>query len=152
MVPEVHRQLTIKTTVDHHNPSEPQSADHKLSAQALATKLETLKREQERCSNMNHEGHHHRSQHSTSSVKSRMPIDEDLQKRAQDTIHEILEKLEHQRQESDFTYNPSLIPGIEDNTSGRLRHIHQVNPELLKETIYAPSIKQSHGNANLRHG
>ncbi|KAF9994665.1 hypothetical protein BGZ80_000839 [Entomortierella chlamydospora] len=157
MVPEPQRQLTINTnkTFDsanyHQMHSVSHNEEHLLSANGLATKLEKLKVEQERCKAMNHDHHHHRltSQHST---KGTLQIDQDLQKRAQETIHEILERLEHQKHESEFS---TFAPGVEDNggISGRARHTYALNPDLLKDTIYArSSLRQSHGNANLRHG
>ncbi|KAF9352304.1 hypothetical protein BGX26_009858 [Mortierella sp. AD094] len=160
MVPELQSQLTINTKVEthikkldsanyHQMHSVSHSEDHLLSANDLATKLEKLKVEQERCNAKIHDHHHHTSQHSSMGT---LQIDQDLQKRAQETIHEILERLEHQKHESELS---TYVPGVEENggISGRARHTHHLNPDLLKDTIYAhSSLRQSHGNANLRHG
>ncbi|KAI1316934.1 hypothetical protein EDD11_009335 [Mortierella claussenii] len=142
-----------------HNKSHGQSQeDHTLSTEDLTRKLEELQaqQEQERLHRahetvVRHEHHHH--SHSHSHGGKPIKIDAGLQKRAQETLHEILERLERQKLESDLlTHNAA--PGMEDNGSGRTMHVHRLSPALLDQEgdlgRYR-SLRQSHGNANLRH-
>jgi hypothetical protein len=44
------------------------------------------------------------------------------------------------------------VPGMEDNGNGRMRHTQGLSPEVLRElSLRHRSLKQSHGQANLRH-
>ncbi|KAF9109693.1 hypothetical protein BGX27_007299 [Mortierella sp. AM989] len=175
MVPEPQRHLTINTTIEkihihqhrhtsqsteesnndmsesmeyeyHRGHAESRSVDNLVSATDLANKLEKLKEEQDKYTAMC-EHHRHRSHHASVGT---VQINKDLQRRAQDTVQEILERLEHQRNGSDSSSH-NAVPGVENNGDGRMRHINRVNPDLLKDTIYGHSLRQSHGNANLRH-
>ncbi|KAF9914324.1 hypothetical protein BX616_008529 [Lobosporangium transversale] len=141
--------------------------DHSLSAEDLALRLEQLQLELEQERAKSSRGRGSRREQPSSSVshpQQQRPhrlfgvpieIDADLHKRAQVTLNEILERLERQKMESDpFAYNNNnIIPGIEDNGFGRVRHTHKLNPKLLerRDLSHAQTLRQSHGNANLRH-
>ncbi|KAF9906869.1 hypothetical protein EC991_000233 [Linnemannia zychae] len=110
---------------------------------------------------------HHRRHHSRSRSRSRdhsrsrsaISVDTELQKWSHEALHEILEHLEHRRRESEFFHQGDdssafgLAPGLEDNGSGRMRHTQGgLSPEILKDlNSRHRSLKQSHGQANLRH-
>ncbi|KAG0277217.1 hypothetical protein BGZ95_006289 [Linnemannia exigua] len=109
---------------------------------------------------------HHRRHHSRSRSRSRhdsrqrssIAVDPELQKWSHEALHEILEHLEHQRRESEFFLQGDdsgfgLAPGLEDNGSGRMRHTQGgLSPEILRDlSSRHRSLKQSHGQANLRH-
>ncbi|KAK3838226.1 MAG: hypothetical protein J3R72DRAFT_423265 [Linnemannia gamsii] len=117
-----------------------------------------------------HEGEHHRhrSHHRRHHSRSRsrhhsrqrstITVDPELQKWSHETLHEILEHLEQQRRESEFFHQSDdsgfgLAPGLEDNGSGRMRHTQGgLSPEILRDlSSRHRSLKQSHGQANLRH-
>ncbi|KAF9099771.1 hypothetical protein BGX23_012165 [Mortierella sp. AD031] len=98
--------------------------------------------------------HHHRRHSSQRHHHRQVTIDPELQKWGHEQLHEILERLEHQRRESEFfqhTFAEGVVPGMEDNGSGRLRHTHSLSPEILKDLSLLHTLKQSHGQANLRH-
>ncbi|KAF9435623.1 hypothetical protein BGZ76_005883 [Entomortierella beljakovae] len=126
-----------------HDHAKSHSKDHSVSAEDLSDKLERLREELEH----SHTSHRERREHRHQSPSH---MDKEFTKRAHETIHEILERLERQKHENDFTFNHSM-PGIEDNGVGRVRHTYRLNPNLL-DASGSLSLKQSHGNANLRHG
>ncbi|KAF9184880.1 hypothetical protein BGZ51_000264 [Haplosporangium sp. Z 767] len=86
-----------------------------------------------------HHHHHHRP----------IQIDSELQRRTNDAVKDILDRLAQRHNEAD----PQMqgVPGVQDNGMGRRRHTHRLNPKLLKEARQSRSLRQSHGNANLRH-
>ncbi|KAF9124055.1 hypothetical protein BGW39_008495 [Mortierella sp. 14UC] len=110
---------------------------------------------------------HHRHHHSRSPSRSRhhsrsrsaITVDPELQKWSHEALQEILEHLERQRRESEFFHHGDdssafgLAPGLEDNGSGRMRHTQGgLSPEILRDlNSRHRSLKQSHGQANLRH-
>ncbi|KAI8357952.1 hypothetical protein B0O80DRAFT_443550 [Mortierella sp. GBAus27b] len=152
----------------HNHETEPRN----IKAEDLSLRLQRLKQEQE--------GWHNRNQSSSSSSSSSsttatahahtrahshtttlVHVDATLHKQAHETIHEILDRLERQRMESDTLFRPSsdhsyssgtgTLQGAESN-EGRMRHTHKLNPNLFAgELAHTHSLRQSHGNANLRH-
>ncbi|KAF9547145.1 hypothetical protein EC957_008825 [Mortierella hygrophila] len=113
-----------------------------------------------------HRSHSHRRHHSRHHSRSRSRsrshsrqrtiahVDPELQKWSHKALHEILERLEQQRRESEFFQSEDLglVPGMEENGSGRMRHTLGLSPEVLRDlSSRHHSLKQSHGQANLRH-
>ncbi|KAI7822635.1 hypothetical protein BC939DRAFT_453172 [Gamsiella multidivaricata] len=133
---------------NHHGRREVHGHEsHAFSAEELTMRLQKLEQEQERYHHQHHESHHSRLHGPV------VQIDADLHKRTQETLHEILERLERRKHENSFLQNDaSVVPGMEDNGTGRLRHAQRLNPNVLKEVrSHSHSLRQSHGNANLRH-
>ncbi|KAF9294165.1 hypothetical protein BGZ88_004301 [Linnemannia elongata] len=115
---------------------------------------------EERRHHRSHSHHRHHRHHSRSRSRSHSRqrtiahVDPELQKWSHETLNDILDHLEHQRRESEFfqSENLGLVPGMEDNGSGRMRHTQGLSPEVLRDlSVRHRSLKQSHGQANLRH-
>ncbi|KAF8946358.1 hypothetical protein BGZ47_000769 [Haplosporangium gracile] len=113
-------------------------------------------------SHSRHRHHHYHSRHhsrsrsrSHSRQRTIAHVDPEFQKWSHEALHEILDHLEQQRRESEFFQSEedfSMVPGMEDNGSGRMRHTQGLSPEMLKDlSLRHRSLKQSHGQANLRH-
>ncbi|KAG0037563.1 hypothetical protein BGZ82_002286 [Podila clonocystis] len=81
-----------------------------------------------------HHNHHHHHKHL-------VHIDAELKQRAQDTFQDILARLERQHQERE-----SLLQ--DDST----RLLHPTSHKSLHKKISSSAMRQTHGNANLRHG
>jgi len=85
-------------------------------------------------------------------TRATFQVTPELQKRSEDTIKEILERLERQRNESARSV-PSESPTNEADQQQQqtpdAHHLRRLTPDFLKE---ARSIHQHHGDANLRHG
>lgn len=73
----------------------------------------------------------------------------ELQKKSEDTIKEILDRLEKQRQDGN---GPSDVPSNEEDQQQQqtAHHSRRLTPDFLKEGLR--STQQHHGDANLRHG
>ncbi|KAG0213461.1 hypothetical protein BGX28_004316 [Mortierella sp. GBA30] len=135
------RQLSVSTIVDHRHRT--------FSAEDLTSKLQKLHGEQQyREKQQTLTSPNNKKHNSHSNPDQIIQIDPALQKRTQETIHEILERLERQKQEGWMAVG-GAAPGMEDNGSGRLRHTHRLNPNVLARE--SGSLRQTHGKANLRH-
>ncbi|KAG0335208.1 hypothetical protein BG004_000090 [Podila humilis] len=98
-----------------------------VSAEELFNKLAAIEKKPEQ-----------RPKHS----KCLIQIDPELKQRAQDTFQDILAGLERHHQE----HEPI---SLEDTT----RHLHPTAHKTLHKRISSSTtMRQSHGNANLRHG
>ncbi|KAF9303721.1 hypothetical protein BGZ74_003195 [Mortierella antarctica] len=98
-----------------------------VSAEDLHTRLSVVEKHQ----------HHHRCHHH----KHLVHIDAELKQRAQDTFQDILARLERQHQKRE-----SLLL----DESSRL--LHPTSHKSLHKKISSSAMRQTHGNANLRHG
>ncbi|KAF9286722.1 hypothetical protein BGZ68_002622 [Mortierella alpina] len=67
----------------------------------------------------------------------------------QDTIQEILERIERRQHEKWLEHDLELEMELHTETLRRQRRLH-LNPEMLKDHHH--TLRQNHGNANLRHG
>ncbi|KAF9584338.1 hypothetical protein BGW38_006830 [Lunasporangiospora selenospora] len=92
--------------------------------------------------NKNRSPHHH----------SKSLSDHEFQKRAKDTVHEILERMERHRYDVEpHLFGSENAPGMDNGSHGHnARTRPRFNPDLMRNTSQA--MRQSHGNANLRHG
>ncbi|KAG9319377.1 hypothetical protein KVV02_003890 [Mortierella alpina] len=115
-----------------------------LSAEDLTAKLQRLHEEQQQHAQEQLKDGHHRPARGQPTFQ----IDPALQKRTHDAIHEILDRLERQR-ENNFMTTEEAMPGMAENGADRLRPTHRLNPSLLMRE--SSTLRQSHGNANLRH-
>ncbi|KAI8599214.1 hypothetical protein EDD21DRAFT_380442 [Dissophora ornata] len=75
-----------------------------------------------------------------------LKVSPEFQKQGEDTIREILDRL--QKRQDEFGPIPS-IPEPQDVQ--RSVHTQKLNPELLEKTINPHTLRQHHGDANLRH-
>ncbi|KAG0283341.1 hypothetical protein BGZ96_012285 [Linnemannia gamsii] len=140
-------QLQVDTSNNMEDGQEPAHDDSLLSPDG-----------EERHRHRHHSRHHSRSRsrsRSRSHGRTIAHIDPELQKWSHEALHEILDHLEQQRRENEFFQQEddgSLVPGMEDNGSGRMRHTQGLSPEVLRDlSLRNRSLKQSHGQANLRH-
>ncbi|KAG0255002.1 hypothetical protein BG011_005401 [Mortierella polycephala] len=142
--------------IPRYNRSHSENSNNALTVGELSAKLQQLQEQQSKqqlhreCSPAHvqdmtpapvqhiHHHHHHPVQ-----------IDSELQKRTNDTVKDILDRLAQRQNEADPLMQDA--PGIQGNGTGRRRHTHRLNPKLLKEARQSRSLRQSHGNANLRH-
>ncbi|KAG9064173.1 hypothetical protein KI688_003361 [Linnemannia hyalina] len=134
-------------------------SDTEFDAEAQSTKLHAI------YGRHHHHHHHHHHEHTLSAVDLTIKLEQlqidtnitevdELQKWSHEALHEILDRLEHQRRESEFFQSEDLglVPGMEENGSGRMRHTLGLSPEVLRDlSSRHHSLKQSHGQANLRH-
>ncbi|KAF8935354.1 hypothetical protein BGZ58_005077, partial [Dissophora ornata] len=87
----------------HHHSYNEGHDDHTLSAEDLALKLHKVQQERERDDYFSH-GTDHGTGYGTPMVQ----IDAGLQKRVQETIQEILERLERQKNEGDLQFQATV--------------------------------------------
>ncbi|KAF9427557.1 hypothetical protein BGZ94_004671 [Podila epigama] len=130
------------------------SQPYVLSVEDLFEKLRLLEMEQqqeqqqqqEQESNSHSHNRHNRHRHQQRSpYPGRNPhhliqIDAELHQRAQDTFQDILARLEKQRQEHESLLKDDSI-----------RLLHPTAHRGLNKKTSSMTIRQSHGNANLRH-
>ena len=67
----------------------------------------------------------------------------------QDTLQEILERIERRQYEKLQGHDLEMEMELQTETLRRHRRL-QLNPEMLKDHHH--TLRQNHGNANLRHG
>ncbi|KAF9288388.1 hypothetical protein BGZ68_000349 [Mortierella alpina] len=133
------------TMVESNNHNHMHHEGHRtLSAEDLTAKLQRLREEQQQHAQERSKDHHHRPARGQPTFQ----VDPALQKRTHDAIHEILDRLERQR-ENNVVTTEDAMPGMAENGADRLRPIHRLNPNLLMRE--SSTLRQSHGNANLRH-
>lgn len=99
-----------------------------VSAEDLHKRLTVVEKQHHDCH------HHHRHKHL-------VHIDVELKQRAQDTFQDILARLDRLHQERE-----SLL---KDDSS---RLLHPTSHKSLHKKTSSTHIRQTHGNANLRHG
>ncbi|KAF9955809.1 hypothetical protein BGZ72_003400 [Mortierella alpina] len=139
-----HSTMIESNNHNHHHHHMHNDGHRTLSAEDLTAKLQRLREEQRQHAQEQSKNSHH----GPTGVQPTFQIDPALQKRAHDAIYEILDRLERQR-EDNFMSTEDAMPGMAENGADRLRPTHRLNPNLLmRETS---TLRQSHGNANLRH-
>ncbi|KAF9953710.1 hypothetical protein BGZ70_000142 [Mortierella alpina] len=135
----------VESNNHHHNMHH--EGHRTLSAEDLTAKLQRLHEEQQKhAQERSRDSHPHHQRPARG--QPTFQVDPALQKRTHDAIHEILDRLERQR-ESNFMNAESAMPGMAENGADRLGPIHRLNPNLLMRD--SSTLRQSHGNANLRH-
>ncbi|KAG0041091.1 hypothetical protein BGZ83_002365, partial [Gryganskiella cystojenkinii] len=129
---------------------------HGVSPEALSEKLQHLQQQLlTQQPNSRHHGHHSRSHHDSSASSSShrhhhlyshesSSVDCD-KKSTQDALHEILTRIERHRHEKEEKERE-----LEAEILRRQNNTRKLNPDLLKDHLHH-TLKQNHGNANLRH-
>ncbi|GJJ77160.1 hypothetical protein EMPS_09519 [Entomortierella parvispora] len=85
-------------------------------------------------------------------TRASFQVTPELQKRGEDTIKEILGRLERQRHDSNGSIpveSPTNEADQHQQQAPSTHHSRRLTPDFLKE---ARSMNQHHGDANLRHG
>ncbi|KAF9576983.1 hypothetical protein EC968_000108 [Mortierella alpina] len=163
---------TTITTADIHDPhmasyemsssTTPSTGktEHMVSAEALTERL--LKFKLEHCADTylplpqqqsNHHQHYpsdpfNRPSSPSSSIAYPDAVAMGSRRSPQDTLQEILERIERRQHQKMQDHDLELEMALETETLRRQRRL-QLNPEMLKDHHH--TLRQNHGNANLRH-